>query len=142
MSVSNSRAEEAVRQFLISEGYDVSSPRLQGQTGVDLIATRDNECLHIEVIGYSGKPPKRALDFFQAFFRAVSRLKDGATSCVIALPKQYRRGLPKRAAQYGPAWNRIGDAFPELSVWLVDCEPGACSVAKYSWNDCANVQGT
>jgi len=108
MSVSNPRAEDAVRRIMMSEGYKVSSPRARGETGVDLIATRGEERIHIEVIGYSDKPPKRALDFFQAFFRAVSRLKDGATSCVIALPKEYQRGLPQRVAQYGPAWNRLG----------------------------------
>lgn len=134
MSVTNAEAEVVLRRWLRSQGYEVSKPRALGETGVDLIARRGKHKLYIEVIGYSSKPPKRARDFFEAFFRAISRLKDGAGSCIIAMPHEYSRGLKRRAAQYGVAWRRIDLAFPELSIWLIDCGPRVCSVTgrRYS----------
>ncbi len=135
MSVSNDLAETALRQWLNTNGYSVSTPRGYGENGVDIIARRGRETLYIEVIGYSSKPSKRARDFFEGFFRAVSRLKDGASFCVIAMPEEYGRGLKQRAAQYDIAWRRIGVAFPELSIWLVKCAAGSCSIRTFAWND-------
>jgi hypothetical protein len=134
MPVTNFQAEIALRRFLVSASYSLTEPRSHGETGVDLIATKAGQSIHIEIIGYSEKPPKRARDFFEAFFRAVSRLKDGASECVIALPKEYSRGLRQRASHYGIAWKRIGDAFPELSIWLIDCGESTCGVNISKWN--------
>ena len=86
------------------------------------MATKHGEAFHIEVIGYKSSGPARAKDFYEVFFRAVSRLNDGATHCVIALPKQFETGLPQRAKQHRIAWKRIGDAFPELEIWVIDVE--------------------
>ena len=132
--ITKTEAEAVLRRWLRSQKYEVSKLRVLGETGVDLIARRGEETLYIEVIGYSSKGPKRARDFFEAFFRAISRLKDGAGFCIIAMPREYSRGLKKRAARYGVAWRRIGTAFPELSSWLVDCRPGACAVEVFVWN--------
>ena len=66
--------------------------------------------------------PARAKDFNEGFFRAVSRLNDGATHCVLALSQRAEIGLPARAKQHRVAWIRIAEAFPELEVWLVDTE--------------------
>src|SRR5438045_3159463 len=118
MAVTNAQAENVVRLWLNTNGYRLSRRRAQGENGVDIIARRGDDVLYIEVIGYSAKPSKRARDFFEAFFRAISRLRDGAGSCIIAMPREYGRGLWRRAAQYDVAWRRIGIAFPELSIWL------------------------
>ena len=120
--VKNKDVEKSLRERFESEGYTLSKPRNWGETGVDILATKDGETFHIEVIGYKSTGPARAKDFYQVFFRAISRLNDDATHCIIALPKQFERGLSQRAKQHRIAWNRIGDAFPELEIWLIDVE--------------------
>jgi hypothetical protein len=121
-SVKNEDVEKSLRERLEAEGYTLSKSRGHGETGVDILATKDEEAFHIEVIGYKSTGPARAKDFYQVFFRAVSRLNDDATHCIIALPQQFERGLPQRAKQHRIAWKRIGDAFPELEIWLIDVE--------------------
>lgn len=130
--VKNSAAEKCLREILEREGYVLSPELGPGQTGVDIVAERNGSQIHIEVIGHKSSGPARAKDFYEVFFRAVSRLKDGATECVIALPDLAVRGLPARARQYGVAWYRIGDAFPELQIWLVDID--AKKYEKTTWN--------
>lgn len=120
--VKNEDAEDCLRELLEAQGYELNLPRAYGETGVDILATKDNEEWHIEVTGYKSSGPARAKDFYEAFFRIVSRLNDGATHCVIALPEQAGAGLPARARQHRIAWTRIAQAFPELEIWLVDVE--------------------
>jgi len=120
--VNNKDAEECMRELLKAEGYELDKTKKHGETGVDILATKGRESFHIEVIGYKSSGPARARDFFEAFFRVISRLNNGATHCVIAMPKQAVKGLPRRAEQYRIAWNRIEKAFPELEVWLIDVE--------------------
>lgn len=120
--VKNEDTEACLRKLLKAEGYTLNIPRRHGETGVDILAKKDDEELHIEVIGYKSPGSVQAKDFYQVFFRAISRLNDGATHCVIALPKQAQRGLPTRANQHRVAWARIAEAFPELEFWLVDVE--------------------
>lgn len=121
-AISNNATESCIRKILSSEGYHLTPERKFGETGVDIIATRGEEIFHIEVIGYKKSGPARAKDFYESFFRAISRIKDGATKCVIAMPINAKIGLPTRAKQYGPAWDRIGHAFIELEIWLIDLE--------------------
>ena len=83
-------------------------------------ARKPGDALFIEVIGFKDSPPARSKDFFEVFFRVISRLNEGARRLVIALPDGFSRGLHQRASVYGPAWARLGVAFPELEVWLVD----------------------
>ena len=118
--VKNSDVEACLRELLQEEGYELSSQRSHGETGVDIIARKNTGSWHIEVIGYKSSPPARAKDFYESFFRAISRLNDGATHCVIALAEQSRTGLPARASQHREAWRRIGKVFPELEIWLVN----------------------
>ena len=118
--VSNSEVEDCLRSLLEVEGFGLSSRRSHGQTSVDIKATRGEEVYYIESIGYKESGAARAKDFYEAFFRAVSRLKDGAKHCVIALSARAEVGLPARAKQHGVAWLRIADAFPELEIWLVN----------------------
>lgn len=134
MAISNSLAERTLRNCLEKEGYKLSPERGYGETGVDIIASKNDEIVHIEVIGFKDSPPARTKDFYQAFFQAVSRLKDGARHCVIALPYRFKRGLPQRARQYGIAWKRIGDAFPELEIWIVKCDEPA-SYERTTWTE-------
>ena len=94
--VSNTETEKALRRCLVAQGYSISQERRNGETGVDVLAERGDERLFIEVIGHSSSPPKRSRDFFESFFRVISRLKDGAETCVIALPKLAKQGLPQR----------------------------------------------
>ncbi len=91
--------------LLEAEGFRLSSMRESRETGVDIIASRSAEDWHIEVVGYKSL-----------------RLNDGAEHCVIALARRAKVGLPARARQYGVAWKRIGQAFPELEIWLVDVD--------------------
>lgn len=120
--VHNAELEKSLRSMLERDGYVLSRERMHGETGVDIIARKGAEEIHIDVIGYKANGPARAKDFYECFFRTVSRIKDGATRCVMALHAQAQCGLPARARQYGEAWRRIGVAFPELEIWLVDPE--------------------
>ena len=132
-AIPNSRVEDCLRKLLEAEEYKLSPWKLPGQTGVDILATEGDEQWYIEVIGYKRTGPARAKDFYESFFRAVSRLNDGATHCVIAQAKQARVGLPARAKQHHVAWSRIAQAFPELEIWLVDTE--ACKYERTLWGD-------
>lgn len=118
--ISNADVETCLREILIKEGFLLSPTRAYGQTGVDIIASRGEEIFHIETIGYKRSPPARAKDFYESFFRVVSRLNDGAGHLVIAVSHLAAVGLPARAKQHRVAWLRIADLFPELEIWLVD----------------------
>ena len=131
--IRNDAVETCLRRILKREGYGLSKPKHHGQTGVDIIAEKGMERFHIEVIGYKSSGPARSKDFYEVFFRAISRIKDGATHCIIALPSRAGPWLPRRAGQYGVAWRRIGKAFPELHVWLVDVDKA--SYKKTSWSE-------
>jgi len=133
--VSNDATEQCLRDCLKSEGYELSRPRANGQTGVDVLAHRGDETIYIEVIGFKESPPARSKDFFEVFFRAVSRIGAGAKRSAIALPRRFEHGLPARAGQYGESWIRIGDTFPEIEIWLVDTE--AKSYRRTNWNEWA-----
>ena len=129
--VTSASVEECLRRCLVSKGYTLNRVRGYGETGVDVEARRGAEIVAIEVIGFKSSPPARAKDFYEVFFRAVSRLNGGATHCVIALPNRFGQGLPARAGPHRVAWNRIGTAFPELQIWLVN--PGADSYETSTW---------
>jgi len=127
-----SQAVEATIRAALSHRYKLTAERGHGETGADIIAKRGRETIAIEAISFKSSPPARAKDFFEAFFRAVSRLDKGATRCVMAMPKRFGMGLPQRAKATGLAWRRIGRAFPELEIWLVDTEAGDIRQTKWS----------
>ena len=104
-----------------------------GETGVDIVAKKDGKEFCIEVIGFKKSPPQRTRDFCVVFFGAISRLKNGAKNIVIALPERFGSGLHQRASHYGEGWRRIGNAFPELEIWLVRCEE-PYSYKRSKWN--------
>lgn len=130
--ITSAQVDEAVRQVLVADGFQVSESKANGETGVDLLATRPGKTWHIETIAYKVAPWQRSYDFYASFFRAMSRLKDGATSIAIALPADFGTGLAQRASHYGEGWRRIGDAFPELEIWLVDC--ATPTITRSSWS--------
>jgi hypothetical protein len=130
--ITSKQVEAVIREVLAQEGYTTSAERGIGETGTDIVAERGGEVLHIEAIAFKTSPPARAKDFYEAFFRAVSRLEHKATGCVIALPSRFGIGLPQRAQAIGLAWRRLGNAFPELEIWLVNAGEG--SIQKTSWN--------
>jgi|SRR5271154_1140456 len=130
--VTASEVEEVVRKSLVSEGYVLSPNRVHGEGGADIIAVKGSEKIFIEAIAWKSSGPARAKDFYEVFFRAVARLKDGATKCVIALSSRALAGFAQRTAYMGVAWNRIGTAFPELETWLVNVEEK--TVEKTKWN--------
>ncbi|MDP3999257.1 MAG: hypothetical protein Q8P76_01520 [bacterium] len=134
--VSNQKTEAALRDSLEKKGgFKLSRQLKNGETGPDIIAIENNSKeFYIEVIGYKKSPPARSRDFYTVFFGAISRIKDGAKHCVIALPDLFEIGLPARVRQYGRlAWQRIGQAFPELEIWLVDVDKK--EYKKTKWND-------
>jgi len=120
--VSNSEVEACLREILIREGFSLNLKRSHGQTGLDIIAKRGDETYHIETVGYKEAGPTRAKDFYEASFRIVSRLNDGAKHCALALSHRVETGLPARARQHRVAWLRLATAFPELEIWLVDTD--------------------
>ena len=128
----SAQVEQYLRKILSKDGYSLTPPRGNGETGADIIARKGEQALFIEAIGYKSSPPARSKDFYEVFFRAISRLKNGATKCIIALPSQFEVGMPQRVNQYGLAWERLGDAFPELNIWFVDIEEQTHS--EHSWN--------
>ena len=131
---SNEKTETCLRACLDNEGFALSRRRGMGETGVDIVAVNSAEEYHIEVIGFKKSPPQRTKDFCVVFFGAISRLKDGAKKVVIALPDRFGNGLHQRASQYGEGWRRIVESFPELEIWLVNCEV-PYSYRRASWNE-------
>jgi hypothetical protein len=132
--VTSSKIEDCLRDILSREGYALSAKRGHGERGVDILATRDGDAYYIEVIAYKSAGPTRARDFYEAFFRAVSRLNQGARHCVMALSHQWEYGLPRRAEHHYDAWLRIADAFPELETWIINVsEQTYRRVPWYEW---------
>jgi predicted transport protein len=134
LSEKGEQVESVLRRLLPQRGYELlNDPRAEGETGADIIARKGDVQVFIQCIGFQKVAPVRSKQFYEVFFRAISRLKDGATECVLALPKRFGRGLNKRANHYGEAWKRIGDAFPEREIWFVDVKEN--TYEEHKWND-------
>jgi len=130
----NSETEQSLRIALKVKGLQLTKQRRPGETGVDIIASRNGTSYHIEVIGFKTSPPARTRDFCQAFFQTISRLNEGASHCAIALLQKFSLGLHQRAKQYFVGWERIGLVFPELEIWLVDTDKNTyIATAWNSW---------
>ena len=120
-SVANEAVVDALRVRLQKQGYKVSPRRPFGAQGADIVAEKDGEKIVAEVIGYKSSGPARRSDFAVAFWVAIGRVDDYPDAkVVIALPSQFGRGLGARLDSRRHAWQRIGRAFPELEIWLVD----------------------
>lgn len=137
--VGNQQTEFVIKDILNEKGYAILNPedKINGQTGVDILAVNGKEVFYIEVIGYKKSGPARSKDFFEIFFRAISRLsKEENRICIIALPFDFTKGIIQRVKNYNTAWERIGNSFPELKVWFVK-EEGKL-LYEYRWNDLLN----
>ena len=120
-SVANEAVVDALRTALQKQGYKVSPRRPFGAHGADVIAEKDDEKVVVEVIGYKSAGPSRRSDFAVAFWVAIGRVDDyPGAQVAIAMPSQFGEGLGARLDPRRAAWKRIGKAFPELEIWLVD----------------------
>jgi hypothetical protein len=134
LTVTADQVEDVLRAILPEQGYKLRNPpRRKGETGADIIAEKEGRIASIECIGFQANPPLRSKQFYEAFFRAISRLSVGAHLCVMALPARFGDGLNQRARQYGAAWERIAKAFPELRIWLVYVERK--TFEEHFWSD-------
>jgi len=134
LSVKGEQVESVLRKLLPQRGYKLlNKPRTRGETGADIIAQKSGMEVFIECIGFQKVPPVRSKQFYEGFFRAISRLKNGATRCVLALPIRFKDGMDRRAKHYGEAWKRIGNAFPELEIWFVDIKQNVYE--EHKWNN-------
>lgn len=132
--VQNAQVEQALRTALEAQGYSLSPPHGNGETGVDVLASRGGETIYVEVIGYKASPPARFRDFFEVWFRVLSRVGKGASSCANALPIEFQRGMANRAQNYGLAWTRLTQAFPEVALWFVHTSgPGSPRYEVSQW---------
>jgi hypothetical protein len=87
--VTSSEVETAVRLVLAERGYELSIARTHGETGADIVATKGDDVVHVEAIAFKSSPPARAKDFYESFFRAVSRLTPTKSACAIALTLKF-----------------------------------------------------
>jgi hypothetical protein len=126
--------EWVVRKHLRENGYTLSSPRSYGETGADITAKDDKSTCFVEIIGFQSHPPTRSREFYEAFFRVISRDENNPSDVLIlALPKRFKDGMRQRKQQYKVAWGKIGNAFPNLKVWYVDTSGNM--VEEYSWSN-------
>ena len=99
--VGSAEVENVVRKYLKSKEFLLSRPRMPGETGVDIEATKGKTKTYIEVIGYNTKPQTRSREFFEGFFRVISRDKNNKNHrLAIALPVEFIKGMKQRVAVY------------------------------------------
>jgi hypothetical protein len=132
-SIASSQVEQVVRTHLEIMGCQLSAPRKRGETGPDIIAELGKSTWFIEIIGFQETPPIRSREFYEAFFRVISRDSDDPNhTLVLGLPERFKRGMRQRMLQYPTAWGKLGIAFPNLKIWYVDTEQGA--VEEHTWS--------
>ena len=126
--------ERVIRNYLDESGYSLSSPRKRGETGVDIIAKCEESTCFVEIIGFQSHPPTRSREFYEAFFRIISRDRNEPHDIlVLALPKRFKDGMRQRKQQYSVAWDKLGRAFPNLKLWYVDTVED--TVEEYQWSN-------
>lgn len=132
-SVKAKDIEQVIRGYLQEQGCALSVPKKRGQTGVDIAARRGEYTWLIEVIGFQDHPPTRSREFYEGFFRVISRDRGNPNDIlVLGLPLRFRNGMKQRKLHYGVAWDKIGKAFPNLKIWYVDTEHK--TVKEYPWH--------
>ncbi|MCL0057581.1 hypothetical protein M1N05_00730 [Dehalococcoidales bacterium] len=126
--------EQVVRRYLEGKGCTLSPPKKYGQTGTDITAKCGKSTWFVEVIGFQSHPPTRSREFYEAFFRVISRDRNNPDDAlVLALPKRFKNGIRQRKQQYPVAWEKLGKAFPNLRLWYVDIEKNI--VEEYPWSN-------
>jgi hypothetical protein len=127
--------ETVVRRYLLAKGFNLSEAKKSGETGCDLIANKGEERLLIEIIGFQSVPPIRSREFYELFFRTISRdeNKEG-DRLVMALPARFANGMAQRRKHYGISWQKLGASFPNLEIWYVDTAKSG--VTECNWLEC------
>ena len=141
--IKNIEAESLLRKQLEQSvhWHVLNRPLTNGQNGVDIIAKHNDILYLIEVIGYKKSPPARSRDFYEIFWRAISRIEGAKEECkahecgtfrlVLALPAGFKRGMQQRQSHYRTAWSRIARAFPELEIWYITSD----GFLKHQWQN-------
>jgi hypothetical protein len=128
--MTNKETTTLIREILSREKFTLSEEQKQnGQTGVDIIATKNGESFYIEVIGYKERPPARSKDFYESIFRSLSRLDQGAKHCIVALPNKFTKGMSQRINNGKEFYKRLFEEFHELEFWFISEDGG---ITKYS----------
>jgi len=126
--------EQVIRRYLEGKGCTLSPRKKRGQTGADIIARYDKSTWFVEVIGFQSHPPTRSREFYEAFFRVVSRDRGNPDDIlIVGLPKRFKDGMRQRKQQYPVAWEKLGKAFPNLRLWYVGTEQD--TLEEYSWSN-------
>jgi len=126
--------EQVIRRYLEGKGYALSPRKKRGQTGADIIARYDKSTLFVEVIGFQSKPPTRSREFYEAFFRVISRDRGNPDDIlIVGLPMRFKDGMRQRKQQYPVAWEKLGKAFPNIRLWYVDTEQD--TLEEYFWSN-------
>lgn len=133
-TVKASEVEQVIRKYLEDRECQLSTPKKLGETGPDIVAKSGKSTWFVEVIGFQEKPWIRSREFYEAFFRIISRDRGNPNdNLVLALPKRFKTGMRQRMKQYPIAWGKLGKAFPNLSIWYVDTEQD--TLEEYSWSN-------
>lgn len=132
--VTAGEVEEVIRKHLGELECKMSSVKKWGETGADIIATRDESTWYIEVIGFHSNKSVRSRKFYEAFFRVISRDRNNPNDfLIIGLPMRFKDGMRQRKQQYSVAWEKLGKAFPNLRLWYVDTEQD--TLEEYFWSN-------
>lgn len=127
--------EKVIRKYLELKGCTMSPSKTRGQIGPDIVAKRNNYTWFIEVIGFQEAPPIRSREFYEAFFRVISRDRGKPNNdiLVLGLSRRFKAGMKQRMNQYPVAWRKLGEAFPNLCIWYVDHENN--KVEECPWSE-------
>lgn len=133
-SVKATEVEQLIRKCLEEKAYTLSSHKKYGETGPDIVVKHGKFTWFVEVIGFQSHPPTRSREFYEAFFRLISRDRNNPNDIlVLALPKRFKDGMKQRKEQYPVAWEKLGKAFPNLKLWYVDTQQN--TVEEYPWSN-------
>ena len=127
--------EKVIREYLEAKGYKLSPPKRRGQTGPDIVARHNKSTYFVEIIGFQEVPSIRSREFYEAFFRVISRDRDNPADdvLVLGLPKRFKDGMRQRKQQYSIAWEKLGKTFSNLWLWYVDTELNG--IEEYPWSN-------
>jgi hypothetical protein len=133
-TIEANKVEQVIRKYLEDKGCHLSTPKKSGETGPDIVAKSGKSTWFVEVIGFQEKPWIRSREFYEAFFRIISRDRGNPNdNLVLVLPKRFKNGMRQRKLQYPVAWGKLGKAFPNLRLWYVDTEQD--TLEEYSWSN-------
>jgi hypothetical protein len=123
-AVTTRDAQETLEAWFRTAGHQVLANNARGdRPGPDYVVQVGERRVAVEVIGHKHNGVSRTNDFRSAFFQLLTRLDDPAGTpgrLALAMPIVHVRGSRDRRTGMNAAWERIGEAFPELEVWYLD----------------------